>query len=29
MKDQVNDYANRKGISLEKAEKWLQPNLAY
>jgi len=28
-KDQVIDYASRKGISLEKAEKWLQPNLAY
>lgn len=27
-KDQVKDYANRKGISMEKAEKWLQPNIA-
>jgi 5-methyltetrahydrofolate--homocysteine methyltransferase len=27
--DQVIDYANRKGISIEEAEKWLQPNLAY
>ena len=27
-KEQVTDYANRKGISIEKAEKWLQPNLA-
>jgi len=27
-KDQVEDYANRKGITMEKAEKWLQPNLA-
>ncbi|MCF6223646.1 MAG: methionine synthase [Flavobacteriaceae bacterium] len=26
--DQVIDYASRKGISLEKAKKWLQPNLA-
>lgn len=26
--DQVVDYANRKGISLEKAKKWLHPNLA-
>ncbi len=26
--DQVVDYANRKGITLEKAKKWLQPNLA-
>lgn len=28
-KDQVQDYASRKGISLEKAEKWLAPNLSY
>ncbi len=27
-KDQVVDYANRKGISLEKAKKWLHPNIA-
>lgn len=27
--DQVIDYANRKGISQEQAEKWLSPNLAY
>ena len=26
--DQVKDYASRKGISEEKAKKWLQPNLA-
>ena len=26
--DQVQDYANRKGIGLEKAEKWLNPNIA-
>ncbi len=26
--DQVEDFANRKGISLEKAQKWLHPNLA-
>jgi len=26
--DQVEDYATRKGISLEKAKKWLFPNLA-
>jgi 5-methyltetrahydrofolate--homocysteine methyltransferase len=26
--DQLKDYAERKGISLEKAEKWLHPNLA-
>jgi 5-methyltetrahydrofolate--homocysteine methyltransferase len=28
-KDQVTDYAKRKGITLETAEKWLQPNLNY
>jgi len=28
-KDQVEDYANRKGISVVEAEKWLSPNLAY
>jgi len=28
-KDQVEDYAKRKGISIEEAEKWLSPNLAY
>jgi len=26
--DQVTDYATRKGISIEKARKWLHPNLA-
>ncbi|TXE09766.1 methionine synthase [Seonamhaeicola algicola] len=26
--DQVKDYAERKGIALEKARKWLHPNLA-
>ncbi|WP_081211960.1 methionine synthase [Salegentibacter sediminis] len=26
--DQVKDYAKRKGISIEKAEKWLNPNIA-
>ncbi|MGB1269092.1 MAG: methionine synthase [Flavobacteriaceae bacterium] len=26
--DQVEDYANRKGITKEKARKWLHPNLA-
>ncbi|SHG01475.1 5-methyltetrahydrofolate--homocysteine methyltransferase [Salegentibacter echinorum] len=26
--DQVKDYATRKGISLKKAEKWLNPNIA-
>ena len=28
-KDQVMDYALRKKISLEEAEKWLGPNLSY
>jgi 5-methyltetrahydrofolate--homocysteine methyltransferase len=28
-KDQVNSYAQRKGISLEEAEKWLSPVLSY
>ena len=28
-KDQVEDYARRKGVSLEEAEKWLRPNLNY
>jgi len=28
-KDQVEDYARRKNMSLEEAEKWLSPNLAY
>ncbi|WP_026989307.1 methionine synthase [Fodinicurvata sediminis] len=27
--DQVRDYARRKGMSLEDAERWLAPNLAY
>ena len=26
--DQVEDFANRKGISIEKAQKWLAPNIA-
>ncbi len=28
-KDQVTDYAKRKGMSLEDAERWLAPNLNY
>jgi len=28
-KDQVEDYAKRKGMSLEEAEKWLSPSLSY
>jgi 5-methyltetrahydrofolate--homocysteine methyltransferase len=27
--DQVADYAGRKGVPLEEAERWLRPNLAY
>jgi 5-methyltetrahydrofolate--homocysteine methyltransferase len=27
--DQVADYAKRKGMSLQEAERWLSPNLAY
>lgn len=28
-KDQVKDYAKRKGMSMDEAEKWLAPNLGY
>jgi 5-methyltetrahydrofolate--homocysteine methyltransferase len=28
-RDQVEDYARRKGIGLDEAEHWLRPNLAY
>jgi 5-methyltetrahydrofolate--homocysteine methyltransferase len=28
-RDQVADYARRKGVPLREAERWLQPNLAY
>ena len=28
-KDQVEDYAKRKGMELRIIERWLQPNLAY
>jgi 5-methyltetrahydrofolate--homocysteine methyltransferase len=28
-REQVEDYAQRKGIALEEAERWLRPNLAY
>ncbi|MFQ5581301.1 MAG: methionine synthase [Mariprofundaceae bacterium] len=28
-KDQVEDYAKRKGMSVKEAEKWLTPNLGY
>jgi 5-methyltetrahydrofolate--homocysteine methyltransferase len=27
--DQVADYAHRKGLSVEEAERWLRPNLGY
>ena len=29
LKDQVRDYAERKEVGLEEAEKWLRPNLGY
>ncbi len=28
-RDQVKDYAKRKGILLEEAQRWLRPNLGY
>jgi 5-methyltetrahydrofolate--homocysteine methyltransferase len=28
-KDQVEDYAKRKGMSVEEAERWLGTNLGY
>ena len=28
-RDQVEDYARRKGWTLKEAESWLQPNLGY
>jgi 5-methyltetrahydrofolate--homocysteine methyltransferase len=28
-KDQVEDYAKRRGVSVEQAERWLSPNLGY
>jgi len=28
-RDQVEDYATRKGMTVEEAERWLAPNLAY
>ncbi len=28
-KDQVEDYARRRGVSIEQAERWLRPNLGY
>ena len=28
-RDQVEDYARRKGWTVDEAEKWLSPNLGY
>jgi len=28
-KDQVTDYARRKGMDVSEVEKWLKPNLGY
>ncbi|MFZ5609621.1 MAG: vitamin B12 dependent-methionine synthase activation domain-containing protein, partial [Pseudomonadota bacterium] len=28
-RDQVEDYARRRGVTVEQAEKWLRPNLGY
>jgi 5-methyltetrahydrofolate--homocysteine methyltransferase len=28
-RDQLESYAQRKGMSIEEAEKWLSPNLGY
>jgi 5-methyltetrahydrofolate--homocysteine methyltransferase len=28
-RDQVEDYARRRGVSIEQAEKWLRPNIGY
>ena len=28
-RDQVSDYAARKGMEVAEAERWLRPNLAY
>ena len=28
-RDQVEDYARRKGVPIEEVERWLRPNLAY
>ncbi|UTW54474.1 methionine synthase [Kordiimonas sp. SCSIO 12610] len=28
-RDQVEDYAKRRGVTIEQAEKWLSPNLGY
>jgi len=28
-RDQVEDYAGRKGLSMAEVERWLRPNLGY
>ena len=28
-REQVEDYAGRKGMTVAEAERWLQPNLGY
>jgi 5-methyltetrahydrofolate--homocysteine methyltransferase len=28
-RDQVDDYARRKGMTFAEAERWLRPNLGY
>jgi 5-methyltetrahydrofolate--homocysteine methyltransferase len=28
-RDQIEDYARRKGVDITEAERWLQPNLGY
>lgn len=28
-RDQIEDYAVRRGMSVEQVERWLRPNLAY
>jgi 5-methyltetrahydrofolate--homocysteine methyltransferase len=28
-KDQVEDYARRKGMTLAEAQRWLRPNLGF
>ena len=28
-RDQVEDYARRRGVAIEQAEKWLRPNIGY
>jgi 5-methyltetrahydrofolate--homocysteine methyltransferase len=28
-KDQITDYAARRGLTVDEVERWLRPNLAY